>query len=133
MHTHDDQPGRFDLLLASIGDPLVMQMDSGPVQNFPNRTKVAKADFNFVTGVGIATGLDPIATDPRVGISWSNDGGITYGNEFTRALGRQATNSRIMVLRTGMTGTTGRRWRLKISDPIYAAFEGGSQDTQLRR
>lgn len=133
----DSEGGRLlyinQFAFDEFGDPLVMQMDSGPVQNFPNRTKVAKADFNFVTGVGIATGLDPIATDPRVGISWSNDGGITYGNEFTRALGRQATTSRIMVLRTGMTGTTGRRWRLKISDPIYAAFEGGSQDTQLRR
>lgn len=117
---------------SEVGDPLVMQIDSGPVQNFPNRTKVARADFNFVTGVGIATGQDPIATAPKVGISWSNDGGITYGNEFARELGAQATPSRITVLRTGMTGPVGRRWRLKVSDPVYAAFEGGTQDMQLR-
>lgn len=112
--------------------PLVMQLDSGPVQNFPNRTKVARADFNFVTGVGIATGSDPIATAPKVGISWSNDGGITHGNEFVRELGRQAETTRITVLRTGMTGNTGRRWRLKISDPVYGGFLGGTQDVQLR-
>jgi hypothetical protein len=87
---------------------------------------------NFVTGVGDAEGLDPIATDPTVGISWSNDGGITYGNEFVRKLGKQATPSRITMLRTGMTGPVGRRWRLKVSNPVYAAFMGGTQDTQLR-
>jgi len=36
------------------------------------------------------------------------------------------------MLRTGMTGAVGRRWRLKVSDPIYASFLGGSQDMQLR-
>jgi len=132
----DTQGGRLlyinENAFDEFGSPLVWQMDSGPVQNFPNRTKVARADFDFVTGVGIATGTDPIATNPQVGVSWSNDGGITYGSEFTRALGRQATTSRIMVLRTGMTGNTGRRWRLKISDPVYASFVGASQDTQLR-
>lgn len=116
-----------------FGSPLVMQMDSGPVVGFPARTKVGKADFNFVTGVGVSTGLDPIATDPSVGISWSNDGGLTYGNEFVRKLGRQTTDSRIMMLRTGMTSPHGRRWRMRISDPIYGAFLGGNQDEKLTR
>jgi len=119
--------------LDEFGSPLIMQMDSGPVVGFPARTKVGKADFNFVTGVGIATGQDPIATNPKVGISWSNDGGITYGYEFIRELGMQATDSRIAMVRTGMTSTHGRRWRLRISDPIYAAFLGGNQDTRLTR
>jgi hypothetical protein len=39
-----------------FGNPLVFQIESGPVVNFPNRTKVARADFNFVVGVGQATG-----------------------------------------------------------------------------
>jgi hypothetical protein len=132
----DTQGGRLlyvdPLAYLEYTSPLVMQLDSGPVQNFPNRTKVARADFNFVTGVGIATGTDPIATTPKVGISWSNDGGITYGNEFTRELGRQAETARITVLRTGMTGNTGRRWRLKSSDPVYGGFLGGTQDVKLR-
>lgn len=134
--TGDTQGGRLlyinETAFDEVGNPLVMQIDSGPVQNFPNRTRVGRADFNFVTGVGIATGQDPIATAPTVGISWSNDGGITYGNEFVRKLGRQATPSRITMLRTGMTGSVGRRWRLKVSDPVYVAFMGGSQETQLR-
>jgi hypothetical protein len=113
-------------------NPLVMQIESGPVSSFPNRTKVARADFNFATGVGIATGTDPTATNPGVGISWSNNGGITWSDEFIRRLGRQADASRVTMLRSGMTGTQGRRWRLTVSDPVYASLLGGTQDTALR-
>ncbi len=133
--TGDTQGGRLlsvnETAYDDFGSPLVFQMESGPVVNFPNRTKVARADFNFVTGVGIATGQDPIATDPSVGISWSDDGGITWGKEYVRKLGRQATPQRITVLRTGMTGVQGRRWRLKVSDPVYVAFMGATQDATL--
>jgi hypothetical protein len=114
------------------GNPLQFQIESGPVVNFPNRTKIARADFDFVVGVGQATGQDPIATDPSVGISWSDDGGISWSHEFIRKLGRQATPQRITMLRTGMSGVQGRRWRLKVSDPVYVAFLGATQDTQLR-
>lgn len=116
-----------------VTSPHVMQIDSGPVVEFPMRTKVGKADFNFITGVGIAPGVDPIATNPQVGISWSNNGGTTYGNEFMRALGRQSVGSRIIMLRTGMTNNHGRRWRLRISDPVYGGFLGGNQDTRITR
>jgi hypothetical protein len=85
-----------------------------------------------VVGVGQATGVDPTGTDPSVGISWSDNGGITWSQEFIRKLGRQATPQRVTMLRTGMSGVQGRRWRLKVSDPVYVAFMGATQDTQLR-
>lgn len=121
-------PNAYD----DVGNPLVFQMESGPVEAFPNRTRVPRVDFDFIVGVGIATGPDPIATDPSVGISWSDDGGLAWSNEFIRKLGRQATKQRITLLRTGMTGNQGRRWRIKVSDPVYVSFLGGKQDTQLR-
>jgi hypothetical protein len=115
------------------GSPLVFHIESGPVQGFPARTKVARADFDFVTGLGNAEGADPTDTDPDVGISWSQDLGVTWGNELTRKLGRQATQSRVMVLRTGLTGVQGRRWRLKVSANIKVSFLGGNQDMKLTR
>jgi hypothetical protein len=118
---------------TEYGDPLVFQMESGPVQQFPARTRVTRADFNFVTGVGDATGPDPSGTTPQVGISWSQDLGVTWGNELARDLGRQATPTRVTVFRTGMTGVQGRRWRLKVSDPVYVAFFGGTQESSLTR
>jgi len=36
-----------------------------------------------------------------------------------------------VVLRSGQTMNTGRRWRLKISGEVYAALLGGTQDTEL--
>jgi hypothetical protein len=110
-----------------------MQLESGPVLKFPNRTKVAGADFNFVTGVGRATGPDPSATDPTIGISWSNDGGIKWGKELVRSMGRQSESINIRVLRTGQTEAGGRRWRLKVSGPVYAALLGATQSTELTR
>ena len=114
---------------TEFGDPLVFEIESGAVQNFPHKTNVARADFNFVTGVGDATGPDPIGTKPTVGIQWSQDLGVTWGNQFFRALGVQASpDSPIIILRTGRTGTQGRRWRLQVSDPVYVAFFGATQD-----
>ncbi len=118
---------------SEFGSPLQYWIESGPVANFPNRTKVAQVDFNFVTGVGVATGSDPTDTHPEVGISWSNDGGITWGPELTRSLGVQATTSPVTIFRTGMTGRQGRRWRLRVSAAVYVGFLGGSQSVELRR
>jgi hypothetical protein len=122
-----------DTAYDEYGSPLVFHIESGPVRNFPNRTKVPRADFDFVPGVGVATGSDPTDTDPEVGISWTQDLGVTWGNELTRKLGRQATQSSVNVLRTGMTGNEGRRWRLKVSANVKVAFMGGTQSlTPLR-
>jgi hypothetical protein len=95
--------------------------------------KVAEADFNFVTGVGVATGADPSDTHPALGISWSDDGGMRWGSELVRDLGVQATQSAITIFRTGMTGKQGRRWRLKVSANVYVAFLGGTQSKELVR
>jgi hypothetical protein len=114
-----------------LGEPLIMVLESGPVSKFPNRTKVSSADFNFMTGVGQATGPDPQGTDPTVGISWSNNGGFVWGSEMVRILGRQAEQQNIRVLRTGQTTGIGRRWRLRVSGPVYASFLGATQNTQL--
>ena len=57
------------------GQPLVFEIETGIVANFPGRLAVHRADFDFETAVGVASGTDPIETDPTVQISWSRDGG----------------------------------------------------------
>jgi hypothetical protein len=64
--------------------PLRLRIESGPVLDFPGGTVVGRADFYFTTGVGVATGTDPIQTDPSVEISWSDDGGVTWANPPVR-------------------------------------------------
>jgi len=105
--------------------PLVMRIESAPTHDFPRGLAVPRADFNFVPGTGRAPGADPIETDPQVQISWSDDGGLTWGNPLWRSIGRQDTNPEITVLRTGRTAAQGRRWRLEVSDPVYVGLLGG--------
>jgi hypothetical protein len=72
-----------------LGSPLRLRIESGPVLNFPAGMAVGRADFYFITGVGIATGHDPDQTTPDVEISWSDDGGINWSNA-DQAEARQA-------------------------------------------
>jgi hypothetical protein len=114
------------------GEPLVWQVESQPTPSFPIPINIRSARFLFTTAVGDATGIDPIQTDPTVQISWTDDGGVTWGIPLLRKLGRQSTPAIVTVNRTGTTNAYGRRWRLVIADPVHAALMGGDMDIQAR-
>jgi hypothetical protein len=119
-------------LTTEVNEEILYRIESVPTKGFPNRVRVNRADFDFVVGVGDATGSDPVETDPSILVSWSDDGGFTWTNPWYRKLGRQAeAQQRVTVLNTGLSGPMGRRWRLDISDPVHAglmgaAFDGGA-------
>lgn len=115
------------------GSPLRFRAESAEIQKFPARTRVARAEFNMDMGVGIATGDDPNQTDPSVEVSWSDDGGVNWSQPLFRKMGRQARADKMLtVLRTGISGRQGRRWRLEVSDAVYVALVGGDQSAELR-
>jgi hypothetical protein len=116
-----------------VDSPLRVRLQSGPVQNFPYGTVVGRADFYFVTGVGIADGSDPDQTDPTVEISWSDDG-LTWANPAQRKLGRQSETVALisLIAETGRAAWMGRRWRIDISDAVYAGFLYGLQSDSSR-
>jgi hypothetical protein len=121
-----------DTVYTEAGDPLIFRLESGAVQDFPNRTRVARVDVDFATGVGLVSGMLP-DTDPIGEVAWSDDGGTNWSQPIFRPLGeRGVAHQRITVTRTGMSGPRGRRWRLTISDPVYAAVTRASQSTELR-
>lgn len=120
-------------LVTEDGNPLAAQIESGPVKDFPNRVRVARADFDFVVGVGDAQGVDPIGTDPQVLVSWSDDGGYSWTTPWWRDLGAQAeSQQRVTVINTGMSGPMGRRWRLLVSDPVWFGLMAGDQSAEVR-
>jgi hypothetical protein len=136
--TGDAQSGNIQQITETehdeLGNPLRLRLESGPVQNFPSGAVVGRADFYFATGVGIATGLDPQQTDPDVEISWSDDGGLTWSNPVLRKLGRQSTPTQLisLVACTGRSSWQGRRWRIDISNPVYASFMYATQSDDAR-
>lgn len=136
--TGDTQTGNIQQITSAaadeVGSPLRLRIESGPVMNFPGGAVVGRADFYFATGVGIATGIDPIQTDPTIEISWSDDGGQTWSSPILRKLGRQAEPRQLisLVSCTGRTRWQGRRWRIDISDPVFASFMFATQSDDPR-
>jgi hypothetical protein len=107
-----------DTSIAELGAPQLRRIESAPVANFPNRLRVARADFYFSTGVGIATSAAVNQVNPQVAISWSDDNGNTWGNPLVRSLGLQqkSKRTRVTVKNTGTSGPQARRWRIDDTD-----------------
>ena len=116
-------------LHTEAAQPIVVTVESIDSGHSPKRRPVKSAEFYFTTGVGVATGEDPIATNPEVLISWSNDGGGTWAVPWIRNLGRQARSEiRVRVGHTGKAGPLGRRWRLQSSSPVHFGLMGGDME-----
>ena len=92
--------------------------------------EVPVAFANTYTSGGTITAVEVAQNivDPTVAISWSDDGGNSFGNPLLRSLGEVARvkSARVSVKNTGMTGQQGRKWRLQVSDPVYTALLGGA-------
>lgn len=112
--------------------PLVMDIRSNQAHRFPGRLFVKRASFDFVTGVGIDAGEDPIESNPRVLISYSDDGGRTFGNPREFLLGTQGQDVSIDWWRAGVTNRRGRQWRIQVSDPVEVTFLGAAMDVEER-
>lgn len=133
----DDASTRLQKLTETAqnedGAPLVWEVWSGQGTAYPNRLRVSRADFDFVAGVGEATGLDPIQTAPKVMIQWSDDGGNIWGQAVERSLGKQGEYlARVTVAPCGSTGPAGRMWRIRVSDPVYVGLKAGDMDVVQR-
>lgn len=89
----------------------------------------------YISG-GTATDVTatPDMINPQVAISWSDDGGLSWGNPLLRSLGPQGRSKRFRasVKSTGLTGAMGRRWRLDVTDPVYCGLLSGTQSSEAR-
>lgn len=107
-----------DTVITELGAPQLRRLESAPVADFPNRLRVARADFYFSTGAGNALGATANLVNPSVAISWSDDNGNKWGNPIVRSLGLQAQSlrPRVTAKNTGQSGPQARRWRLDDTD-----------------
>jgi hypothetical protein len=116
------------------GAALVTRWEAGPVKQFPDRTQVPAAFFDFTTGQGSILGSDDEVT-PKASVSWSHDGGATWSVPITaRLLGQQGQfDTLVRVNRMGLSTHHGIRIAIESSSPVYRVLRGGRMDAQLRR
>jgi hypothetical protein len=117
-----------DYFLEGV-DPLIWHVESGVMSGFPRGVAVPRASFNITAGVGTFMSV----AEPRVEISWSLDGGYTYGDPVLRKLGGPGrTKSHPYVLNGGLSKGQGVRDRLRVSDPVHVGLSGGTLDIDPR-
>lgn len=106
------------------GDPLVSEIIIPPVHAFPARLRHNTLYIDMQRGVGTGTGeVDEIA--PVVMVSWSEDGGETFGNERQLQLGEQGKNLiRVRTHRLGIAPENGRVYKLSVSAKVRRGFYG---------
>jgi len=110
-------------------DPLIWHVESGVVSGFPQRTVIPRAAFNITTGVGDYS----TEGDPKIEISWSLNGGQSYGDPLIRRLGGPGeANSHPYILNSGLSRGQGVRYRLRVADPVHVGLSGGTVDAQPR-
>lgn len=126
----DAQSGDLFEIVAGLGseqnDPLTFTLYSGVLSAFPQRVNAVRSWFRLTSGTGVAIGRDPVETDPRITISWSRDGGATFGNSLFRNLGGEGDQDILVSIgNTGLSSSKGMQFRIEISDPVHAGFMGG--------
>jgi hypothetical protein len=110
-------------------DPLIWQVESGVMSGFPMGMVIPKSSFHMTAGVGDFTSI----ADPRVEISWSLNGGASYGAPVLRRLGGPGqSNSHPYILSSGLSRGQGVRYRLRVSDPVHVGLSGGSIEPEPR-
>ena len=110
-------------------EPLIWQVESGVMSGFPYGIVIPRASFHITAGVGTFLTV----ADPKVEISWSLDGGYSYGDPVLRSLGGPGrTRSHPYVLSCGLSKGQGIRFRLRVSDQVHVGLNGGVIDTEPR-
>lgn len=78
------------------------------------------------TGVGLVSGQ---GSDPQVMLSWSDDGGRTFGNEHWKKLGAIGEFGR-RVRWSRLGSSRDRVYKIAITDPVQRTFKGAELDAE---
>lgn len=116
---------------TEFGDPLKYWIETGPQKDFPMRMRINRVHVFATVGSGVATGLDPIQTDPTIEIECSLDGGLTWSIPRQRALGRQAVGRQsVNANNFGHASGQGVRWRFSVADPVDVSIMGAAMEVR---
>jgi hypothetical protein len=110
-------------------DPLIWQVESGVMSGFPAGMAIMRSSFHITSGVGSFSSV----ANPQVEISWSLNGGASYGAPVLRRLGGPGEyNSHPYIMNSGLSKGQGIRYRLRVSDTVHVGLSGGAIEVEKR-
>lgn len=133
----DRETGKFGIIDPDYhfeyDAPLVSRITSATMSGFPNRAALVALDIDILSGVGSSPGLDPIETTPVASVSWSHDGGVTFGTPAIREIGGQGEyKTGVRVSRLGTASAKGVQIKVEVSDPVPFSLFGGNLKVEGR-
>lgn len=114
-------------------DPLITTVQSPPMHAGAQRMAWNALYLDMEMGVGIDDEDTTLPTyNPKVMLSWSDDGGKNFSSERERSLGTQGTyKGSITFNRLGMSGRQGRIWKVKVSAAVKRVVMSASADADI--
>ena len=89
-----------------------------------------RIEFSMAYGQGLDGDIAALGANPVLLLSWSNDGGQTFGTEYEIPVGKMGQFSlRVLMNRTGKARD--RVFKVVCSDPIYWEFNSANLDVRL--
>lgn len=108
------------------GEPLVMEIITPPIHAFPYRMRHDALFIDLERGAGTGEGSDEDVS-PELTLSWSEDGGETFGNARMIGFGEQGQrNVRVRAHRLGTAPEGGRVYKIQISAKVRRGLYGMS-------
>lgn len=131
----DAATGKFGVIdpdyAFEFGDALEAEATSATMSGFPVRAIPSRLVLDIMAGTGEAAGADPIATTPQCSVSWSKNGGVTFGGPVLREMGQQGQYEKVVAVnRLGMASAKGIQIRVRVSDPVAFSLFGGDLQVQ---
>jgi len=120
-------------LTTEDGEPLPVEIITGPMGSFPTGARVSRLDLFMSAAVGMAPGLPSIQTAPKVDIWMSKDLGLSWGNAWYREIGPQGLSPNVRVSINGLCGPKGIRFKFGFSDQVHFAMMAGDVTTSPLR
>jgi len=131
----DDTTGElFDIGPAyndEAGEPLVWEVWTAPVDAFPKGAIIHNLTLDVVPGVGDVTSASAAKRDPKILMSYSDDGGRNWSPEREGSLGvGGASNARVQWNRLGLMRRNGRTFRFRCSSSNRTGLLSASIDAE---
>lgn len=112
------------------GEPCISKIKTSPLNAFPDGYVCDCLEVDVQSGVGIASGAAH-EQEPALLLRVSKDGGMTYGNIYSRSLGAQGNYSALVRYnRLGSTRGKGMVFELSSPEPVQRAIFQATADVR---